>query len=353
MSSVRASIIIPAYNAARTLRGTLRALSQQSLPRSDYEIIVVDDGSTDGTSAVAAEYAELVLRQPNRGPAAARNFGIAASAAPIVLFTDADTEPTPAWVETLLRAFDDPSIVGVKGSYRTHQSAWVARLVQVEYEEKYARLARAKRMDLVDTYSAGYRRSVFVVHGGFDESFPSASSEDKDFSFRLAAENARLVFLPEAVVYHQHAATLGAYGRRKFKLGFWNVRVHEHFPGKLVSDSHTPLNLRIQVVLAPLLLAALLVWPYRPGAGFFFAGLSILYGLSMWPFLRLVARREPGLLPLGPIFITCRACALSAGIVAGVANEACRVMLAEKARDVLGRAGIGKRRFRVAGDRSK
>src|SRR5687768_9263299 len=90
------SVVVPAFNAARTLPACLDTLIRQEVGEP-YEVIVVDDGSTDTTLAVAASYGPpvRVVRQPHRGPAAARNAGIRAASGEIVLFTDADCEPAP------------------------------------------------------------------------------------------------------------------------------------------------------------------------------------------------------------------------------------------------------------------
>jgi len=89
------SVIVPAYNAARTLGACLEALGQQTMPREQYEIILVDDGSTDDTAQIAGRYAgvKVLKLARNRGAAAARNAGIAAAQGELLLFTDADCIP--------------------------------------------------------------------------------------------------------------------------------------------------------------------------------------------------------------------------------------------------------------------
>ncbi|HEC35334.1 MAG TPA: glycosyltransferase, partial [Anaerolineae bacterium] len=212
------SVIIPAYNAEETLGGCLAALEAQSLSRDRYEVIVVDDGSTDRTAEVARACGVHLIRQANAGPAAARNQGAQAARGEILLFTDADCEAAPDWIEQMLAPFHNAEIAGAKGVYRTRQRELVARFVQLEYERKYARMSRRERIDFVDTYSAAYRREVFLTSGGFDPLFPTASVEDQEFSFRLARKGYHLVFLPQAAVYHRHNTTIGQYWRRKFRI---------------------------------------------------------------------------------------------------------------------------------------
>jgi glycosyltransferase involved in cell wall biosynthesis len=251
-----ASVIVPVFNGAATLGGCLRALAQQTVPRASYEVIVVDDGSSDDSAAIAARYRAMVLRQAHAGAAAARNRGAAAARGEILLFTDADCEPQPDWIEAILAPFADPEVAGVKGVYGTRQGSAVARFTQAEYEEKYTRLADRAQIDFVDTYAAAYRSAVFQQAGGFDTAFPRATVEDQELSYRLAAAGHKLVFAPQARVYHRHPSTPWHYARRKVHLGRWKVRVHARHPARAVRDSYTPWTQKAQLVLLPLVVVA-------------------------------------------------------------------------------------------------
>ncbi len=322
MRTLKASVIVPVYNGARTLERCLSALFNQSVPRAQYEVIVVDDDSTDNTSAMASRFPVRLLAQEHRGPAAARNLGIANASSEIVLFTDADTEPTHNWIETMLAPFfADPQLAGAKGTYRTQQPEWIARFVQIEYEEKYARMARARVVDVIDTYSAAYRRELFAREGGFDEAFPSASAEDREFSFRLAKKGYRLAFVPAAIVYHQHVTEIGAYCRRKFKYGYWNVRVHRQYPAKVVSDAHTPPTLKFQVItVLPLLVSGLFALEF-PVAGLVFSLLMFAFTVSALPLMWRAWRRDFAVGLVAYFYIVCRAVSLAGGVCTGMIAE--------------------------------
>jgi lipopolysaccharide/colanic/teichoic acid biosynthesis glycosyltransferase/GT2 family glycosyltransferase len=319
------SVVVPAYNAAKTIGNCVRALTQQNIPHGGYEIIVVDDGSTDETAAVAEAAGAQVIRQPNQGPAAARNRGVEAARGDLILFTDADCEPAPDWIERMSAPFAAPDVSGAKGTYRTRQRELTARFVQLEYEDKYDRLANQPRIDFVDTYSAAYRRAVFLENGGFDPVFSTASVEDQELSFRLSQKGYRLVFAPTAQVYHQHDRTLGEYIHRKFGIGYWKALLVRWHPEKVVRDSHTPQTLKMQLVLLGSLGIALVAWPMWPRlAGWGALALTVAFVLTAAPFLLKVLRRDAGVLPIAVPMLVVRAAALGAGLVTGYARFAFR-----------------------------
>jgi glycosyltransferase involved in cell wall biosynthesis len=319
----RVSVIVPAHNAEGTIDRCLGALVHQTVPRESYEVIVVDDGSSDDTRARVRNHDGVrLLTQDHAGPAVARNLGVKHTQGDIVLFTDSDCEPSEDWIEHMVAPFHDGDIAGVKGAYLTRQREIMARFVQVEYEDKYDRMVQEKYIDFVDTYAAGYRRDVFVDNGGFDTAFPVASVEDQEFSFRLARQGYRMVFVAGAQVYHWgHPRNLCTYWQRKFRIGYWKVLVARWHPGKLLRDSHTPQVLKLQILLLGLgglcLLGGCLWPPFCWGLGIlgvFFLLTTLSFGVKAWGKDPLVAVVSPGLL-----FV--RALALGTGFAAGlVAN---------------------------------
>ena len=314
---MKASVIVPVRNGAGIIGRCLEALLGQDWPQGDYEIIVVDDGSTDATAEVVARFPQVtLLRQPPGGPAEARNRGIAAAQGAFVLFTDADCAPRPDWLRRMVTAVEQRGAAGGKGIYATGQRSLVARFVQLEYETKYRRMAREPQIDFVDTYAAIYRREVLLEVGGFDERFPTASVEDQELSFRIAERGYKLVLVPDAVVEHLHAATVRAYARKKFRIGYWKMLVLKEHPAKMVRDSHTPQSLKVEIVLTALWGASWL-WSLAilsPAPAL--VGLAVL--LASWaPFLAFVARRDPPVLAMAPLLLFLRAAALGLGMIWG------------------------------------
>jgi len=336
------SVVVPACNAAAVLPACLAALRAQALPAEvRLEIVVVDDNSADDTAHVAraagavcvpagppeaagasANLPSWLIWRPagtrrTAGPGQARNRGVAASTGDIILFTDADCEPVPGWAASLLQALADPQVAGAKGTYLTRQKHLVARFVQLEYSDKCERMARREWIDFVDTYSAGYRRSVFLEHGGFEPAL--MGDEDQEFSFRVAKAGGRLKYVAQAAVYHQHQTSFARYLKRKFTIAYWKMQLLRWHPDKALGDAHTPASQRLQVLLAGPLAASTLAGLLWPPAFWAAGALAAAFALSAAPFLAWVARRDPPvLLVAGPLLVG-RALAQALGLAVGLA----------------------------------
>jgi glycosyltransferase involved in cell wall biosynthesis len=308
------SIIVPAYNASRTLPACLTALKEQT--RRPDEIIVVDDGSNDLTSQVVLEYGANLLGQSHQGPAAARNLGITKACGDIILFTDSDCVPVSTWIAEMVRPFEDPQIMGVKGSYRSHQREQVARLAQIEFEERYDLLAHHKSIDFIDTHAAGFRADILRSSRAFDPAF--TQNEDVDLSYRLANAGCRMVFNREAVVYHMHPSTWKAYFLLKIKRGYWRMMAYQRHPDKVASDSYTPQLLKVQIALIYLLLGfsglAFVIHPMLWGV----LATLIVFCLSAFPFIKRTIRQDRSLMVASLNFVFVRAFAFAIGVVGGI-----------------------------------
>lgn len=327
------SVVVPVYNGARTIVRCLDALAAQTVAPECYEVIVVDDGSTDGTAELVENwrarhpYIKLTLRrQANGGPAAARNHGAEVAQSPLLLFTDADCAPVPEWIALITAPFQSAEVIGVKGAYVTAQTSLVARFVQAEYEDRYDRMIGQPQIDFIDTYSAAYRRSVFVENRGFDTALRIC--EDQEFSFRLAQKGYRLVFAPAAQVAHLHDRDLGEYFHRKYDIGFWKALMIRWHPERMVQDSHTPQVLKVQIVLLAAIFGLIalalfgLVWAPLTWA---WAGVGVamlLFLATTLPFVIKLARRSLALGLIGPGMLVVRALALGSGYLNGTVHFA-------------------------------
>lgn len=319
------SVVVPAHNAESTIEACLASLCQQTLSRNDYEVLVVDDGSTDRTACLAERFPGVrVLRQAQAGPAGARNAGAKAVKGRYLVLVDADCEV----VRDFLRAITAPmeanaEVVGVQGRYRSRQRSLVARFVQIEMEERYALMGRCEDIDHIGTYAAAFRRQVFLHHGGFDTAFPEASNEDMEFSYRVVAAGRKLRLAPEAFCYHRHADSLPRYFRAKFRHAYWTAMLYGRHPDKILKDSYRPKSLRLEVLsLVGLpLVAAFAGLVSRSMAPTFLVCLLYLAAFLFAPMIPLTLfalrrRRAAGL--IAPIMITARSVAGASGLMVGL-----------------------------------
>ena len=318
---IRFSIIIPAYNSEKTLYSCLESLEDQSLPKDYYEVIVVDDGSTDSTATIAKKFNNKYIYQTNQGPASARNKGVKSAVGDIILFTDSDCVPDHNWIREMVKPFSNSEVIGVKGTYKTKQKELAAKFAQAEFEDRYDLLQKSSTIDMIDTYSAAYRKDVFLNIGGFDQSFPVASNEDTDLSYRLAASGYKLVFTQNAFVYHNHPDTLIKYLKIKFWRGYWRMVVYSRYPDKALKDSYTPAVIKIQTILMALSLLLFSLALIIPGLIYFaiFCWGTII--VATFPFALKTFKKEKLVGLISPAVILLRSLVFATGSVYAIIME--------------------------------
>ena len=159
--------------------------------------------------------------------------------------------------------------------------------------------------------------NVFLQNGGFDPVFPVPSVEDQEFSFRLARKGCRMVFVPQAIVYHQHDRTLGEYIRRKYGIGYWKAYMLTWLPEKALSDSHTLPSQRWQLLLLLTMILSLAASPVWPHAMWGFLASLALFMITGIPFLAHIVKADPAVLSISPFMLLLRAASQLAGLVIG------------------------------------
>ena len=204
------SVVIPTYNRLDRLKRVLAALEQQLFPLEQVEVVVVSDGSTDGTNEYLRTI-ETVLNvvpvlQSNRGVAAARNQGVARASGETVLFLDDDVMPTPLLVREHMRIHGEQSAVVVLGPMLSPPdfklSPWV-RWEQAMLDKQYSAMTEARWRPTPRQFytgNASLARRYVIEAGGFDESFRRA--EDVELAYRLAPLGLQFVFNADAIGYH-------------------------------------------------------------------------------------------------------------------------------------------------------
>jgi glycosyltransferase involved in cell wall biosynthesis len=220
---VRVSVVIPAYDAEKTLGDCLRALGTQSVPRKDFEIIVVDDGSRDRTSEVAERFGARVIRRSNGGPAAARNTGWHEAYGRWVAFTDADCVPARTWLAELLRAVEGPAeeapALGAAGRTVGFDSKTpAARYVDLTGGLDAERHLSHPRFPFAPSGNVMYRRDALLACAGFDERYRAYEACELHQRIRRR-DGGRFVYTARAVVLHRHRTTWAAYWRQQYGYG--------------------------------------------------------------------------------------------------------------------------------------
>lgn len=232
---LRVSVVIPVRNAAGLIESCLQALRNQTLPDEAYEVIVVDDNSSDQTAQIARLLGAQVIVLADRGGSyTARNRGAGAASAPVLAFTDADCSPEPDWLVEGLRPFDDPAVGCVCGAVRGHApgTTWVERRqLDLETLSEQGSLEHPF-LPYAQTANAFYRKSAWSDLGGFAERWISGG--DADISWRMTSEtDYRLVPASAAVVRHRHRKTVAAMCRQSYRHGLGHAALHRRYRPRL------------------------------------------------------------------------------------------------------------------------
>jgi GT2 family glycosyltransferase len=209
----RVSVVVCSYNGARTIRDCLNGLSRLRYP--DFEVIVVDDGSTDATALIAREYDARLISTENRGLSAARNAGALAASGEIIAYLDDDAWPDPDWLTYLARTFMTTSHAVVGGPNITPAGdGWVADCVANAPGNPNHVLLTDQLAEHVPGCNLAALRDRLLALGGFDEQFRVAG-DDVDLCWRVQAEGWTIGFAPAAMVWHHRRPSVRAYWRQQ------------------------------------------------------------------------------------------------------------------------------------------
>ena len=217
-------MVVPTYNRAESLAACLSALAAQDQPRDGFEVIVVDDGSRKPPRGLVARFESAMqirlIEQRNAGPAAARNAGAAAARAPFLAFTDDDCCPTPEWLTALgveLSARPHCAVGGPVVSSLTNPCAVASQLL-VDFLYQYFDHHDSHGRFFV-TANVAMPTDLFQSIGGFDQTFPFAAAEDRDFCERWQERGHGLASTEAAIVLHAHPLALQSFCRQHFTYG--------------------------------------------------------------------------------------------------------------------------------------
>jgi peptidoglycan-N-acetylglucosamine deacetylase len=273
-SRLSCSVVIPAYNEAAVLSNCLRSILSTNFP--NIEVLVVDDGSTDATAAVARRITDprlRVLRKPNGGKARALNFGIRHARGQVVIAIDADTIFQRDTIPHLLRHFADPRVGAVSGNTKiVNRHKLITKLQSLEYIIGFN---LDRRMgDLFDCITVvpgavgAFRRSALYEVNGFA---PDTLAEDTDLTLALGEAGHKIVYDDEAIAYTEAPATVRELLKQRFRWTFGTMQAAFKHRGSLFNPRKGTLGL----VGLPYLLFFQIIFPlFGP-----FFDLTLLVGL--------------------------------------------------------------------------
>lgn len=230
------SVIFPTRNRKAFLEEALRSLTELTYPKGHYEVIVVDDGSTDGTADVVqtikTEKPGMIrfCQQRQQGITVARNTGISYARGDVLVFTDDDCTFSKDWLQRLLAHFDAADVGAVGGPDQAPaDSPFLARCVDYTVTSFLGTggVRRKEGRSLAKYYPRGCNmavpRAVIEKVGGFDESL--AAGEEIELGYRIRAAGYRLKYAAEACVWHKRRQTLRAFLEQIFTRGYTRVEL--------------------------------------------------------------------------------------------------------------------------------
>jgi GT2 family glycosyltransferase len=243
------SVVVCTFNRGDNINPSIESLLKQTYPKDRYEIIVVDDGSTDVTKKInPREGVKIIRHEINRGIPTARNTGLAAAKGEIVAYIDDDAIADPDWLKCLMEPFDDPKVTGSGGRTFAYKTDHLAERYQAAGESgNPAPLTFGKsknpfwrfwayiksmfvpvgiatqptEVQAIFGLNCAYRVSALRSAGGFDEKL--FAEEDSELCVRLRNAGAHIMFEPSAIIHHRHRESVVQLIRQTYRRSQYTV----------------------------------------------------------------------------------------------------------------------------------
>ena len=324
--TMKASVIVPAYNSEKTLPDCLQAVRQSGY--SDYELVVVDDGSTDGTERIAKQFADRVIRhEKNISRIEARNSGIKAALGDILIFIDSDVVIQPQSLEIIVDFFENhPAINVVTGLLsKTHPNDDFFS----QYKNLYMNYIFSRLPDRVSflfgSVFAARREVIENMVKGFDK------GEDTAMGQELVRRGESIAFIRKLEVIHLKKYSFLSWLKNDFEIPFNWIRIFLFYDGwkqlgkKKVGFAHSPKEQLMSVILAPVIVVLAASSFLLPASGFFALSLAFLWLLLNSSFISFLFREKGLLFGMTSIAVTfIDHLVMFAGIISGTLQSAVR-----------------------------
>src|SRR5207249_810709 len=230
------SVVVCSYNGARTIRQTCEEL--RKLQYDNFEVIVVDDGSTDGTAEIARAYGFRVIVTRNRGLSHARNTGLRAATGEIVAYLDDDAYPDPQWLSNLAHAFLTSDHAAIGGpNIPPPGNGVVADCIAAAPGGPVHVLVSDCEAEHIPGCNMAFRKADLEAIGGFDPQFRVAG-DDVDVCWRLTQSGRALGFCAAAMVWHHRRGSLRTYWRQQRGYGRAEALLESKWPEKYNAAGH-------------------------------------------------------------------------------------------------------------------
>lgn len=237
------SVVIPVFNEEKRIFNTLKAIYSGSIV--PLEVIVVDGGSTDRTvSIIKNAYPEvIILRNPDRTAAMGRNIGIRKARGEIIAFTDGDCLVDCNWLENIKKHFEESNIDGLGGKvlnaepenhYEEYWGNLAWNLIMSFPDEAYE-VKEKKLNDSFVTANCAYKRRLLYRIKGFS-SFFANNAEDVDLCWRAIESGAKLIYVPDVVIYAHNVTTLKGIAKKSFRNGVSSSKLQKKYGGRFNCD---------------------------------------------------------------------------------------------------------------------
>jgi GT2 family glycosyltransferase len=239
----RISVVVCSHNGERTIRDCLEGLLRLHYP--NFEVIVVDDGSTDSTADIVQEYDFRQITTENLGLSNARNIGIQAANGEIIAYLDDDARPDPHWLTYLAATFLSTEHAGVGGPNLTPSGDGpIATCVGESPGNPVHVLLSDLEAEHIPGCNMAFRKACLEAIGGFDPQFRVAG-DDVDVCWRLQQRGWTLGFSPAAVVWHHRRSSIHAYWKQQRGYGRAEALLERKWPEKYNTVGHIPWSGRV------------------------------------------------------------------------------------------------------------
>jgi len=276
---MKISVILPVYNSRNMVGRVIEAYRAIDYP--DMELIIVDDGSTDGTNNIASRYNLKIIHQEKSGLAKARNTGWRAASGDICYFTIADCLPLSDVITILTKYFKDEKVAAAGGTSDLGNPQYLLPRL-IHSETSYLHRQLPEKVDFLVSNNIAIRKKVLEQIGGFNEEYETSVSADNDLCFRINKAGWDMAFDIRASTLHFFDSSLWNYMVQQYDYGKWRVKLFIDHKDRMTGEYYANLLEFFMPVFALMLLVEIPLIFFEPTKMFYIYAL-IIYTIMQFP----------------------------------------------------------------------